>query len=137
MKAILVIDMPSCCVECPCYDFDLGLCSPKNEITDVDGRHDERADWCPLKPMPEKREENLPNENIRTPKGGSDVMNRETIPVDYIQSEIEKISRLKEEEPDRADMLEHSRLTLVALISNWKYTTGWDWRAKDESHISD
>ena len=52
MKAILVIDMPSCCVECPCYDFDLGLCSPKNEITDVDGRHDERADWCPLKPLP-------------------------------------------------------------------------------------
>lgn len=51
MKAILVIDMPSCCVECPCYDFDLGLCSPKNEITDVDGRHDERAEWCPLKPF--------------------------------------------------------------------------------------
>lgn len=51
-KAILVIDMPSCCVECPCYDFDLGLCSPKDEITDVDGRHDERAEWCPLKPLP-------------------------------------------------------------------------------------
>ena len=87
--------------------------------------------------QPTQTDVSIDYENIRTPKGGSDVMNRETIPVDYIQSEIEKISRLKEEEPDRADMLEHSRLTLVALISNWKYTTGWDWRAKNESHISD
>lgn len=52
MKAILVIDMPSCCIECPLYDFDTYLCSSEMETTN-ENRHDERMDWCPLKPMPQ------------------------------------------------------------------------------------
>ena len=60
-KAVLVMDMPSSCMECPvgqnesipletCIRCPLGKC--------VFGAETEtRPDWCPLKPMPEKKKE--------------------------------------------------------------------------------
>ena len=54
MKAILVIDeMPYDCEECPLYDENIMQCGfMKNNAYYVDCRpHD-----CPLKPLPEKRE---------------------------------------------------------------------------------
>lgn len=55
-KAVLVIDMPNNCVECDvtCLDRhqrDVGLikhpCQEENY---------ERPEWCPLRPLPEKKE---------------------------------------------------------------------------------
>lgn len=55
MKAILIIDMPKDCERCDCSfdDTDYGLfCSPLKR--DIFGR-DEKPSWCPLKPMPKKK----------------------------------------------------------------------------------
>lgn len=54
MKAILVIDMPNNCYECPCFMDEGWRCQNKLEIDeDV---NDGRPDWCPLKPVPKKYE---------------------------------------------------------------------------------
>lgn len=57
-KAILVIDMPSCCYECPlCESLEVlpsveeYYCTVENN--DVDRRN--KPNWCPLKPMPKKK----------------------------------------------------------------------------------
>lgn len=50
-KAVLVMDMPENCLHCKLQDwFNCRI---------VKGCHtgDTRPDWCPLRPMPEKREE--------------------------------------------------------------------------------
>lgn len=54
-KAILVIDMPKNCFDCPlCINDEYGLslkcCLRYKEYVDKDGK----PDWCPLKPAPEK-----------------------------------------------------------------------------------
>lgn len=60
-KAILVIDMPKNCGECDlfvCYRQYAGdkgdcFCGKTKQDTPSKGR----PEWCPLKPMPEKREQ--------------------------------------------------------------------------------
>ena len=58
-KAILVIDMPKTCYECPLIDsgnFLMYKCFYNdNEFEFING---ERKDFCPLKPMPKKKEFN-------------------------------------------------------------------------------
>ena len=60
MKAILVLEMPKNCLECPlgknmsiaietCIKCPLGKCA-------IDAETEIRPDWCPLKPMPVKKE---------------------------------------------------------------------------------
>lgn len=52
MKAILVIDMPEDCRECPVQSC--GFCQAKDggkSICDIKIK----PDWCPLRPAPEKR----------------------------------------------------------------------------------
>lgn len=49
MKAILVIDMPTDCNECPCYYEEAYRCQVHME-TDED-LYDGKPSWCPLKPM--------------------------------------------------------------------------------------
>lgn len=61
MKAILVIDMPDECLDCPCYrqtyTYNWGLAGedckamlrPLNYIEVTN-----RPKWCPLKPLPQK-----------------------------------------------------------------------------------
>ena len=52
MKAILVIDKPVNCWQCPCYsDYD---CNVLNECI-FDDYGNPRNIQCPLKPMPSKR----------------------------------------------------------------------------------
>ena len=57
-KAVLVMDMPSSCTECPlgknmsnsievCIQCPLGECAVDTETETI-------PDWCPLKPMPKK-----------------------------------------------------------------------------------
>ena len=60
-KAILVIDMPSCCNECKirCDDEYSNWCpydnpEPNGVFQYVKTRT--KPDWCPLKPLPEKYE---------------------------------------------------------------------------------
>lgn len=62
MKAILVLnEMPKNCLECPlgknmsipietCIQCPIGKCV-------IDEETEIRPDWCPLKPMPEKKKE--------------------------------------------------------------------------------
>lgn len=57
MKAILVIDMPESCEECPFCD-DFYYCIPEKAkgyvaFTEKSGRQE----WCPLKPIPQKKTE--------------------------------------------------------------------------------
>lgn len=54
MKALLVIDMPNACHECPMCHFE--LC---DIIGDVDEEIDAVDDRCPLKPMPDGAAEHL------------------------------------------------------------------------------
>ena len=65
MKAILVIDMPKNCAKCKLmYLQGIGesICNA------VDW--EERPSWCPLKPMPEKMDEDEDVYNIRWFKYG-------------------------------------------------------------------
>lgn len=68
-KAVLVIDMPETCVDCQfCCEFDEGIeacCSITDddkdksfmkEIDCEDGYCQGRPDWCPLKPLPDRKE---------------------------------------------------------------------------------
>ena len=63
MKAILVIDMPKNCITCP-YRFskwneEVGtfhICSICDERLREEDFGENRADFCPLKHMPHKRE---------------------------------------------------------------------------------
>ena len=51
-KAVLVIDMPDNCLNCPLYHGDFEhRCKPTYKIN-----HDffNKPDWCPLQQMPEK-----------------------------------------------------------------------------------
>ena len=58
MKAILVLEMPKNCLECPlgknmsipietCIQCPLGKCA-------IDEETETRPNWCPLKPMPQR-----------------------------------------------------------------------------------
>ena len=60
MKAILVMEMPENCLECPCGDG----CGESCQVTDmeigtceddyINGQYDKPV-WCPLVPMPERK----------------------------------------------------------------------------------
>lgn len=57
-KALLVMDMPESCEKCPLCDFGDYTCGAfeifgKKYTYEVPG--DGVADWCPLKPVPEKK----------------------------------------------------------------------------------
>ena len=61
-KAVLVIDMPKCCNECPiCASYAESAFSPReywcvaSDNKDVDP--DDKPRWCPLKLIPKKRKE--------------------------------------------------------------------------------
>lgn len=54
MKAILVIDMPKNCNDCA-LNYDNQNCLGIEVFTKV-SIEDDRPSWCPLKPMPERKE---------------------------------------------------------------------------------
>lgn len=56
-KAIVVIDMPNSCDECPLFgSFYSDLCCKALNKRGINYPYpkDFRQDWCPLKPLPEK-----------------------------------------------------------------------------------
>ena len=66
-KAVLVMDMPASCVDCRfCIEISKGTeacCEIEFETDDnslcrmIDNYCQETADWCPLRPVPEKKKE--------------------------------------------------------------------------------
>ena len=65
MKAILVIDMPKSCEDCPCTDYM--FCYATQKELEIDWEVN-KPSWCPLKPMPLEQdiyEEGIDEENTR------------------------------------------------------------------------
>lgn len=80
-KSVLVIDTPENCLDCQfCYELDEGVeacCSimdddkDKSLMKEIDceyGYCQGKPDWCPLKPLPEKKEYIVPIDNIESQK---------------------------------------------------------------------
>ena len=59
MKAILVIDMPTTCTDCPCYDYIHGVCA--NTHKDCELRIQEKPTWCPARLLPQKTYAEFPD----------------------------------------------------------------------------
>lgn len=57
MKAVLVIDTPTNCYECPLiYWGNIGgwNCKPTRALLDDANK---KPEWCPLRPLPERKDE--------------------------------------------------------------------------------
>lgn len=82
-KSVLVIDTPENCYDCPfgtaycgeleyeglceladCLDCDVILMTEEH----YDCESKSRPDWCPLKPLPEKKEYIVPIDNVESQK---------------------------------------------------------------------
>lgn len=64
-KAILVIDMPDSCRECPFFGSrytDMCCGGMNNRTIDYPYPKDFKQDWCPLKAIPEIKLSNIPYE---------------------------------------------------------------------------
>lgn len=59
-KAILVMDMPECCADCPCsfFERDNPILNLICGVTQEDAYNVGKPDWCPLRELPEKKEIN-------------------------------------------------------------------------------
>ena len=63
-KVMLIMDMPSCCLACPCSKFNSNLknhweCEATGmELSNID-LDIERPILCPLREVPQKKEDNL------------------------------------------------------------------------------
>ena len=66
-KAVLVIEMPDCCGECSfCDEAEHCMAMEAYCIDDVQ----DKPDWCPLKPMPEKEKEEYVSDYAKGVKRG-------------------------------------------------------------------
>lgn len=54
-KSILVIDTPNSCSECPCRNKDECGNQHKGFIGDYLGLKGYKPSWCPLRPLPKKK----------------------------------------------------------------------------------
>lgn len=57
-KAILVMDMPECCADCQLADDDPSgsYCMIADDYYDGSDSSEDRASFCPLRELPEKKE---------------------------------------------------------------------------------
>lgn len=80
-KSVLVIDTPENCLDCRfCYESDEGVeacCSISDDDKDASlmkkidceyGYCQGKPDWCPLKPLPEKKSTTAPVSNYEVQK---------------------------------------------------------------------
>lgn len=81
-KSVLVIDTPENCIDCIfCQEYGIGsrkyaCCyvtngDSENDMKLIDciyGYRQSKPDWCPLKPLPEKREYIVPIDNVESQK---------------------------------------------------------------------
>ena len=59
MKAILIIDIPNDCYDCPCYYEDRGKCEAFGILGKKVEADDGIPSWCPLRRIPDKAAEDL------------------------------------------------------------------------------
>jgi hypothetical protein len=57
VKAILVLEMPKYCIDCPCHFAGMStvVCGVNKEKLMADDIETYKPDWCPLRPVPEKK----------------------------------------------------------------------------------
>jgi len=55
-KAILVMNMPSGCINCKLYDYPPSRCFVNGRFQN-DISEDYKPEWCPLQKLPEKQED--------------------------------------------------------------------------------
>lgn len=56
-KAILVMDIPDSCSECPCCGDCVDICHAAIRVLKETDLENQKPDWCPLKEVPEKKSE--------------------------------------------------------------------------------
>ena len=58
-KAVLVMDMAECCADCPCsfFERDNPILNLICGVTQEDAYNVGKPDWCPLRELPERKEE--------------------------------------------------------------------------------
>ena len=58
MKSILVMDMPSSCIDCPCHFAGMStvVCGVNKKKLMADDIETYKPEWCPLRPAPEKKQ---------------------------------------------------------------------------------
>lgn len=61
MKGLIVVDIQDNCYQCPAYSDEWDICNISGEDT-TGGK---KPDWCPIKPMPEKK--NVPKKVCSIP----------------------------------------------------------------------
>jgi hypothetical protein len=71
-KAVLIMDMPNCCADCQLADDDpSGLyCVPADKYYDGEESTEDRASWCPLRELPEKKERRIGEHGERMFRAG-------------------------------------------------------------------
>jgi hypothetical protein len=62
-KSALVIDTPENCYDCP---FGTAYCGELEYVGYCESKS--RPDWCPLKPLPERKEYIVPIDNVESQK---------------------------------------------------------------------
>lgn len=72
-KSVLVIDTPERCIDCEIgqdYSNIIEICvsCPIAGKSALDGEAESIPDWCPLKPLPEKKEYIVPIDNVEAQK---------------------------------------------------------------------
>lgn len=74
-KAVLVMDMPECCADCELADDDpSGLyCMFADDYYDGSDSSENRASFCPLRELPEKKERRVGEHGERMFRAGFNV----------------------------------------------------------------
>ena len=57
-KAVLIMDMPECCADCPCsfFERDNSILNLICGVAQEDAYNVGKPDWCSLRELPEKME---------------------------------------------------------------------------------
>jgi hypothetical protein len=58
-KAMLIMDMPSSCPDCPCLNRENYKCQKTEKYLGCEEGVDDRPIWCPLRECPTKKERNF------------------------------------------------------------------------------
>lgn len=71
-KSVLVIDTPGSCMGCNFFIFDgdtnMDSCMARETARSVDLEKYDKPEWCPLKPLTEKKEYIVPIKNVESQK---------------------------------------------------------------------
>ena len=71
-KAVLVMDMPESCADCPCsfFERDNPILNLICGVTQEDAYNVGKPDWCPLRELPEKKERRIGEHGERMFRAG-------------------------------------------------------------------